>query len=413
MANPLSITHILNDKGHLHYFNQFLKLNNRRFITLYNEIRKFRANVQGSEASEALSKCDDNSDDIRDQLMCLALNNVTEITKDSVNVTQRTAEEMNAEGQRIIRSYSDVLQGDSVCVVHLRQKLDSGKVSDNEFAAIELYVETFLATRITDFISSAQYKALMVVAFSDASLSLDQILSFQDSALVFMDFMKNENSEDVLLFYLESCEFRKDFDKLSPAERDENAQKMFKKLEVIGFSSTVCDEAKLELQTISHDIFKLPIRQAITTLKTVYLPLFLRSSYFRIFLSELVEQAGLTKLEEDNLFQTKPDDASSLSGSQSTCGIDLGVAFSRPELIYYRPLSGHLYLGHIDSLGRYRSETLQTGRIQKILEAKEREKKKYTFSRFLGSSKIVDEKAEEEAWKTARMIIADITSFKL
>ena len=51
-----------------------------------------------------------------------------------------------------------MLQGDSVCVVHLRQKLDSGKVSDNEFAAIELYVETFLATRITDFISSAQYK---------------------------------------------------------------------------------------------------------------------------------------------------------------------------------------------------------------------------------------------------------------
>ena len=41
----------------------------------------------------------------------------------------------------------------------------------------------------------------MVVAFSDASLSLDQILSFQDSALVFMDFMKNENSEGKTIYF--------------------------------------------------------------------------------------------------------------------------------------------------------------------------------------------------------------------
>lgn len=96
----------------------------------------------------------------------------------------------------------------------------------------------------------------------------------------------------------------------------------------------------------------------------------------------------------------------------STSGIDLGTSFSRPELIYYRPLNGHLYLGHIDSLGRYRSETLQTGPIQRILAAREKERKKYTFSRLIGSTKSETDKAEEEAWKTARMIIADITSFK-
>ena len=65
----------------------------------------------------------------------------------------------------------------------------------------------------------------------------------------------------------------------------------------------------------------------------------------------------------------------------------------------------------MDSLGRYRSETLQTGPIQRVLAAKEKERKKYTFSRLLGPTK-VDDKAEEEAWKTARMIIADITTFK-
>ena len=78
--------------------------------------------------------------------------------------------------------------------------------------------------------------------------------------------------------------------------------------------------------------------------------------------------------------------------------MDLGASFSRPELIYYRPLSGHLYLGHIDSLGRYRSETLQTGPIQRILAAREKERTKYTLARLIGPSKI-DEKTEEEAWK--------------
>jgi len=63
-------------------------------------------------------------------------------------------------------------------------------------------------------------------------------------------------------------------------------------------------------------------------------------------------------------------------------------------------------------LGRYRSETLQTGPIQRVLAAKEKERKKYTFSRLLGQTGKTDDKAEEEAWKTARMIIADITSFK-
>ena len=47
----------------------------------------------------------DISDSIREQLLYSALHNVTEITRDSVNVTKRTAEELNAEGQRIIRSY--------------------------------------------------------------------------------------------------------------------------------------------------------------------------------------------------------------------------------------------------------------------------------------------------------------------
>jgi hypothetical protein len=71
-----------------------------------------------------------------------------------------------------------------------------------------------------------------------------------------------------------------------------------------------------------------------------------------------------------------------------------------------------LYLGHIDSLGRYRSETLSDENpIQRILAAKENSKKKFSLNlRGLITNPKDLEKAEEEAWKTARMIIADVIS---
>ena len=104
-----------------------------------------------------------------------------------------------------------------------------------------------------------------------------------------------------------------------------------------------------------------------------------------------------------------------------------------PESIYFRPLSGHLYLGHIDSLGRYRSET-QSGPLAKLLISKEKKSFTITFKSWGQSQKDNEKgtdskffwpvrsdlvvrinfepiKAEEEAWKTARMIIADIISF--
>ena len=57
-----------------------------------------------------------------------------------------------------------------------------------------------------------------------------------------------------------------------------------------------------------------------------------------------------------------------------------------PESIYFRPLSGHLYLGHIDSLGRYRSET-QSGPLAKLLISKEKKSFTITFKSWGQSQK--------------------------
>merc|ERR1711937_5053 len=397
------ISQILNDKHHLEYFKEFLKLNERRLLTLTKEIQKFRSNVQGIDNS--IEKTDE-TDSIRAQLLNSALSNISEITQDSINIAKRTSEELNAEAQRILRSYGDLLANENRAVTNLRKRLESGKVEDSDLANIDEHVQNILDSKIDNYVKSTYYKAFMVEIFTDGELSLDRILSFPECTELFRKFMAQEKSLEVLSFYLLSSDFEARFPQMNSSERQQNAKIIYQKLELIGFSEIVRNEVKKELPKLNHDSFKLPVRQALTTLQTVYLPLFLRSLFFRNYLNQLMLEAGLTGSEGEEIRPKPKSDASS-----SCSGVDLGASFSRPELIYYRPLSGHLYLGHIDSLGRYRSETLQTGPIQKILAAREKERTKYTLARLIGPSKI-DEKTEEEAWKTASLIIADITSFK-
>ena len=79
---------------------------------MITEIRKFRCNVPNvphstnTEEQNSEKRTDEETEDIiRDQLLYSALSNVSEITKDAVNVCKRTSEELNGEAQRIIRNY--------------------------------------------------------------------------------------------------------------------------------------------------------------------------------------------------------------------------------------------------------------------------------------------------------------------
>lgn len=392
-GNVPRLSTILNDKLHLEYFREFLNFKEQRLITLHREIRKFRCNAPDIVVKAVV----DEEDKIRDQLLYSALSNVSEITKDAVNICKRTSEELNGEAQRILRNYGDILEwrdGDSRVVIEFRKKLEKGVVKDEDLENIENFIEMILDKKAIDFGNSKYYKALMVEVFTDKSLSLDNILSYGPMHSAFEDFMKHEKSMDVLSFYLMSCDFRVRYDQMKEADRVNYSRQLFQKLENLGFSENVKTQISNEMRKLKQNSFELPVRQALTTLQTVYLPLFLRSSNYRDLLNQLIQEAGLIKSEIE---QKHRDNLSN------------DFSIYRPEAIYFRPLSGHLYLGHIDSLGRYRSET-QTGPLAKLLISKEKKSFTITFKSW-GQSQKDSEKAEEEAWKTARMIIADIISF--
>ena len=111
-------------------------------------------------------------DALRDQILSSALSNVTEIIQDSVNVNAKTAEEFNAEAQRIIRHYrypefsltifihfsSDVLNFEAKAVSNMRRKLEKGKVVDEDFADLAKLVEIGLSKKIPDFLTSKKFK---------------------------------------------------------------------------------------------------------------------------------------------------------------------------------------------------------------------------------------------------------------
>lgn len=288
---------------------------------------------------------------------------------------------------------------ESKIIVGFRKKLEKGIVKDEDLSDIESYVEKVLDRKVDTFIGSKHYKALMVEVFTDKSLSLDNLLSYKPMHDAFKQFMQREKSADVLSFYLMSCDYRARYDQMGDKDRILFSNQLYQKLESLGFSENVRSQIFHEMKKLKQNSFELPARQALTTLQTVYLPLFLRSNYYRELLNLTINEAGLIKTEID---QKQRD---------NTSESDFSTSLYRPESIYFRPLSGHLYLGHIDSLGRYRSETLSEEHpIQKILLAKESKKKfSLNFRGFITNPKDL-EKAEEEAWKTARMIIADIIS---
>jgi len=380
------------DSLYLEYFREFLRLKEQRLITLHREIRKFRSAVP-VVASEKQEK---NEDHIREQLLYSALSNVSEITQDTVNVAKRTSEELNAEAQRIIRNYSDLFDLDSKIIDTFRRKVTKGKVEDDDLGAIENHVEYLLDAKVLEFVRSKHFKALMVEVFTNKHLKLDSILSYKPMHSAFKDFMQAEKSMDVLSFYLMAVEFRSTYDSIHENDRHQQSERLYKKLESLGFSEHVRQQIRQEMKKLKRNSFELPVRQALTTLQTVYLPLFLRSKQYRNLLNHLIKEAGLIKTEID---QKHRDNVST----------NTDLSLHRPESIYYRPLSGHLCLGHIDSLGRYRSEALgDNGPISKILVSKE--KKKYTLT-IRGWSQVKDgHLAEEEAWRTAGMFVADIIS---
>ena len=78
----------------------------RLSIKIDSDICKFRTNVAVSACPDANQNSQQSAEDaLRDQILSSALSNVTEIIQDSVNVNAKTAEEFNAEAQRIIRHY--------------------------------------------------------------------------------------------------------------------------------------------------------------------------------------------------------------------------------------------------------------------------------------------------------------------
>lgn len=299
--------------------------------------------------------------------------------------------------KKIIRNYGDLFDLDSKIIDNFRRKVTKGNVEDDDLGLIEKHVERLLDIKAGEFVRSKYFKALMVEVYTDKELKLDSLLCYKPMHSAFKDFMQAEKSTDVLSFYLMANEFRQTYDSIHDNDRRALSEKLYAKLEVLGFSEHVRQQIRMEIKKLKHNSFELPARQALTTLQTVYLPLFLRSKYYRNLLNQLIKEAGLIKTEIE---QKHRDNVSNTD-----------LSLHRPESIYYRPLSGHLCLGHIDSLGRYRSEALSgDGPISKIMMSKEKKKYTLTIRGWTSAKDGSHHKAEEEAWRTAGMFVADIIS---
>ena len=117
--------------------------------------------------------------------------------------------------------------------------------------------------------------------FTDHEITLDHILSFDQSRELFRDFMSKEKSLgkieinlififlfflsilEVLDFYQSANEFANSFRELQKKEREALQKKIFKQLGAIGFSDNVKQQVEAALKNPSATSFKLPARQVL------------------------------------------------------------------------------------------------------------------------------------------------------
>ena len=65
----------------------------------------------------------------------------------------------------------------------------------------------------------------------------------------------------MLSFYLMANEFRQTYDSIHDNDRRALSEKLYAKLEVLGFSEHVRQQIRMEIKKLKHNSFELPARQ--------------------------------------------------------------------------------------------------------------------------------------------------------
>ncbi|XP_062392147.1 A-kinase anchor protein 10, mitochondrial isoform X3 [Sardina pilchardus] len=314
---------------------------------------------------------------------------------------------------------------------------EDGQVDPNCFVIAQSVVITIMEQQhLSEFMRSHHFCKYQIEVLTSGSVFLADILFSESALFYFSEYMEKEEAVNVLQFWLAADNFQ---DQLAAKkgqydgqEAQNDAMILYDKYfslqatNPLGFDDSVRMEIESNICREGGplpDCFTTPLRQAWTTMETVYLPGFLSSNLYYKYLSDLINSVRADEFVGGNAGapgNSVPSDnersTNASEGSQAQQGtkraaikilknfdeaITVDIASLDPESLYQRPYAGMTF-GKVNELGQFIREAEPEPDVKKS--------KGSMFSQAMkkwvqGNS---DEAQEEMAWKIAKMIVNDV-----
>ncbi|XP_051903805.1 A-kinase anchor protein 10, mitochondrial [Hippocampus zosterae] len=320
---------------------------------------------------------------------------------------------------------------------------EDGMVDPNCFVIAQSVVFTILEQQyFLEFLRSHHFCKYQIEVLTSGSVFLADILFCESALFYFSEYMEKEEAMNVLQFWLAADNFQNQLaakkGQYDGQEAQNDAMILYDKYfslqatNPLGFGDSVRMEIESNICREGGPLpecFTTPLRQAWTTMEKVYMPGFLSSNLYYMYLSDLLnsvradefvnvntpgqgaaadnEQRSSSSVSEASLMQSGAKKAAIKILKNFDEAITVDVASLDPESLYQRPYAGKMTFGRVNELGQFIREAEPEPDVKKS--------KGFMFSQAMkkwvqGNS---NEAQEEMAWQIAKMIVNDVVQSNL
>ncbi|XP_069800568.1 A-kinase anchor protein 10, mitochondrial [Dendropsophus ebraccatus] len=317
---------------------------------------------------------------------------------------------------------------------------EDGQVDPNCFVTAQSIVFNAMEQEhFSEFLRSQHFCKYQIEVLTSGTVYLSDILFCESALFYFSEYMEKEDAVNILQFWLAADNFQSQLaaknGQYDGQEAQNDAMILYDKYfslqatHPLGFD----DSVRLEIESnICREggplpnCFTTPLRQAWTTMETVFLPGFLSSNLYYKYLNDLIHSvkgddyswAGAGNPSQGN--QGTPNHEPYAGASESSTSqpnvkksnvkilknfdeaIIVDAASLDPESLYQRTYAGKMTFGTVSDLGQFLRESEPEPDVKKS--------KGSMFSQAMKKwvQGNTDEAQEEMAWKIAKMIVNDV-----
>ncbi|NXS02221.1 AKA10 protein, partial [Oxylabes madagascariensis] len=316
---------------------------------------------------------------------------------------------------------------------------EDGQVDPNCFVTAQSIVFSAMEQEhFSEFLRSHHFCKYQIEVLTSGTVYLADILFCESALFYFSEYMEKEDAVNVLQFWLAADNFQSQLaakkGQYDGQEAQNDAMILYDKYfslqatHPLGFD----DSVRLEIESnICREggplpnCFTTPLRQAWTTMETVFLPGFLSSNLYYKYLNDLIHSVRGDEFPGGNVALSihgpgsSPDSDSigSTDGSASQSNVKkanvkilknfdeaiiVDAASLDPESLYQRTYAGKMTFGRVSDLGQFIRESEPEPDVKKS--------KGSMFSQAMKKwvQGNTDEAQEEMAWRIAKMIVNDV-----